>query len=226
MEIGSLEWRQLIASGTEQLGIQATPVQVGQLTIHVQELLLWNRKINLTGITLPVEVAVKHIVDSLAASKWIPSEASVLDVGSGGGFPGIPLKILFPGLSVLLIDSSRKKINFQRSIIRKLGLADIAAQQCRVEELSGKLSCRNAFSVIISRAFTSLAHFIEMSIPLLRLDGRLLAMKGRISSDELEEAETLVSRLSLTGHSYHSHVFSYNLPVLNAERYVYMLQSD
>ena len=131
MQIGDSEWNRLIVNGAETLGVQVSAFQVAQFSDHIRELLLWNRKTNLTAITLPSEVAIKHVVDSLAIARWIHPEASVLDVGSGGGFPGIPLKILMPSLSVTLIDSSRKKNSFQRHVIRTLGLANINALQTR-----------------------------------------------------------------------------------------------
>jgi 16S rRNA (guanine527-N7)-methyltransferase len=167
-------------------------------------------------------------VDSLAVARWIHPEDSVLDVGSGGGFPGIPLKILMPSLPVTLIDSSRKKNSFQRHVIRTLGLINIDALQTRVEALSAnpdRLSGggRKTFSVIVCRAFTDLARFVETAMPLLAPAGRIIAMKGRISSEELADVSTLVSRLSQAGAELHSRTISYSLPILGAERCLYMI---
>jgi len=223
MQIGDSEWNRLILNGAETLGVQVSAFQVAQFGAHIRELLLWNRKTNLTAITLPSEVAIKHVVDSLAIARWIHPEASVLDIGSGGGFPGIPLKILMPSLSVTLIDSSRKKNSFQRHVIRTLGLVDIAARQTRVESLSAIPDCLNAFSVIICRAFTDLAHFVEMAMPLLAPSGMMIAMKGRISSEELADVSSLTPRLSQAGTVLHSQTISYNLPFLGAERCLYIL---
>ena len=228
MQIGDPAWNQLIVNGAETLGVQVSAFQVAQFGIHIRELLLWNRKTNLTAITLPSEVAIKHVVDSLALALWIPPEASVLDVGSGGGFPGIPLKILMPSLSVTLIDSSRKKNSFQRHVIRTLGLVNIAAWQTRVEALSVNPDCfrdggLNAFSVIVCRAFTDLAHFVEMAMPLLAPAGKIIAMKGRISSEELADVSSLISRLSHADTVLQSQTIYYNLPFLGAERCLYIL---
>jgi 16S rRNA (guanine527-N7)-methyltransferase len=223
MQIGDPEWNRLIVNGAETLGVQVSAFQVAQFGTHVRELLLWNRKTNVTAITLPSEVAIKHVVDSLAIARWIPPEASVLDVGSGGGFPGIPLKILMPSLSVTLVDSSRKKNSFQRHVIRTLGLVNIVAWQTRVEALSQNPDCLQAFSVIICRAFTDLAHFVEMAMSLLAPSGTMLAMKGRISSEELADVSSLISRLSQTGTLLHSQTISYHLPFLGAERCLYIL---
>jgi len=196
MQIGDPEWNRMIVTGAETLGVRVSAAQAAQFEAHIRELLLWNRKTNVTAITQPFEVAIKHVVDSLAIARWIHPEASVLDVGSGGGFPGIPLKILVPSLSVTLIDSSRKKISFQRHVIRTLGLVNIDAVQTRIEALSadpGYLQggSPNAFSVIVCRAFTDLARFVEMAMPLLAPAGMIIAMKGRITGkDPLLTRET------------------------------------
>ena len=223
MQIGDPEWNRLIVNGAETLGVQVSAFQVAQFSAHIRELLIWNRKTNLTAITLPLEVAIKHVVDSLAIARWIHPEASVLDVGSGGGFPGIPLKILMPSLTVTLIDSSRKKNSFQRHVIRTLGLVDIAAWQTRVEVLSTTPDYLNAFSVIICRAFTDLAHFVELAMPLLAPAGMMIAMKGRICSEELADVSSLIPRLSQAGTVLHSQTISYNLPFLGSERCLYIL---
>jgi 16S rRNA (guanine527-N7)-methyltransferase len=228
MQIGDPEWNQMIVTGAETMGVRVSAFQVAQFGAHIRELLLWNRKTNLTAITQPLEVAIKHVVDSLAIAGWIHPESSVLDVGSGGGFPGIPLKILMPSLSVTLIDSSRKKNSFQRHVIRTLGLVNIAAWQTRVEAFSANPDGliggnANAFSVIICRAFTDLARFVETAMPLLAPAGRVIAMKGRISSEELADVSNLISRLSRTGTVLHSQTISYNLPFLGAERCLYIL---
>ncbi|MDO9111869.1 MAG: 16S rRNA (guanine(527)-N(7))-methyltransferase RsmG [Desulfatirhabdiaceae bacterium] len=227
MQINDPEWTRLVTAGAESLGVLVSACQAAQLGVHAQEMLLWNKKTNLTAITLPQEVAIKHVVDSLAIARWIPAEASLLDVGSGGGFPGIPLKILMPSLSVTLIDSSRKKNSFQRHVIRRLGLVGIAALQTRIEALSenpDSFQGGNAgtFSVIVCRAFTNLAHFVEMAAPLLASSGTMLAMKGRINGEELAAVSDVVSRMA---GGFHARTLSYTLPVIHAERYVYMLTS-
>jgi 16S rRNA (guanine527-N7)-methyltransferase len=222
MQTGDPEWNRLIVNGSEILGVHVSEFQVAKFGVHIRELLLWNRKTNVTAITEPMEAAIKHVVDSLSISRWIPPEASMLDVGSGGGFPGIPLKILMPSLSVTLIDASRKKNSFQRHVIRTLGLVDIDARQIRIEEISKEPNCLHTFSVIVCRAFTDLARFIEAALPLLAPSGRLLAMKGRIDDKELDAAADMVSRQK---GDFRSRILFYTLPVIHAERCVYMLES-
>ena len=116
MRINSQQWRELMRRQVENAGINASSdaqdLKIDKIVVFVSELLAWNQKINLTAITDAEEVAEKHIIDSLIPSKFIPENASVIDLGTGGGFPGIPLKIYMPSLAVTLVDSSRKKINF------------------------------------------------------------------------------------------------------------------
>jgi 16S rRNA (guanine527-N7)-methyltransferase len=230
MQIGDPQWNRLIVNGAETLGVEVSAFQAAQFGVHIRELLLWNQKTNLTAITLPSEVAIKHVVDSLAVSGWIHPEASLLDVGSGGGFPGIPLKILMPSLSVTLIDSSRKKNSFQRHVIRRLELEGIVAWQTRIEALllnpDPAIGGNPSFSVIVCRAFTGLAHFIEMAMPLLAPAGRIIAMKGRISSEELADVSSLISRLAQAGIVLHSQTISYNLPFIGAERHLYIMTAS
>ena len=223
IEIGSAAWCRLIAEGAEVLlHAPVSSLQLEQFAIHIRELMLWNRKTNLTAITDPAEAAIKHVVDSLAPAGWIPPEATVLDVGSGGGFPGIPLKIVMPSLSVTLIDASRKKNSFQRHVIRALRLDGITALQERVEIFSAHPEQHRAFSVIICRAFTNLADFIETAAPLLKPNGVIIAMKGGISADEQADADAAITRLHQRGDAFQWRVVPYVLPFLNLERCLYI----
>jgi 16S rRNA (guanine527-N7)-methyltransferase len=112
METGSREWQSFIIDGARKLGVEIDEGVTAPFSIHASELIHWNRKINLTAITNPRDIAIKHFLDSVAPAGFIPDRARLLDIGSGGGFPGIPLKILKPPISVLLIDGVRKKSQF------------------------------------------------------------------------------------------------------------------
>ena len=112
MQVGSTKWKNVIYDRVKDLDIQIDRGKIDQFGIHASELLKWSQKINLTTISDPLEIAVKHFLDSIAPARFIPPDTSLLDVGSGGGFPGIPLKITIPSLSVTLIDASRKKVSF------------------------------------------------------------------------------------------------------------------
>ena len=186
-----------------------------QFSIHASELIKWNRKINLTTITDPVEVAVKHFLDSIISVRVIPEYGRLLDIGSGGGFPGIPIKIMIPSLSVTLIDASRKKVSFLKHVCRNIKLIEINARQIRAEELAKDKTFKNCFDVIICRAFSRLDKIIFKALPLLSKDGIIVAMKGKLSASELESAGKY--NLSLTEEKY-------KLPFLGLERSLVILK--
>lgn len=179
MHIGSQKWSDLIIEGAWAFDIGVSHRQAGQFAAHAAELVRWNRKINLTAITDPFEVAVKHFLDSLPAVRHIPEGATLLNIGSGGGFPGLPLKILMPSLAVTLIDSSRKKVNFLKHVIRTLHLKNIEALQIRAEDLAHDPLYRNRFDVVVSRAVSSLALFRGLALPFLIGGGTHLGLEGR-----------------------------------------------
>lgn len=188
MEIGSPDWRQVIRDGGEKLGVRVTQSQMELLAAHAAELLRWNRKTNLTAITDSEELAVKHILDSLAVLSELPLNARLLDIGSGGGFPGLVVKILRPDLSVTLIDAVRKKAGFLSHTIRMLGLSGVSALHVRAETLATEAQHQREFDVIVCRALCDLYTFVGMALPLLAPGGKLIAYKGRRSEIETELA--------------------------------------
>ncbi len=200
-----------------------------QFAVHAVELMKWNRKVNLTTITEPQDVAVKHFLDSIIPGPLIAPGAKVLDIGSGGGFPGIPLKILLPSLSVLLIDSSRKKVSFAKHVIRTLKLENIEARHVRAEELATKPEAVNSFDVIISRALTSIENFILIAFPLLAEDGVLIAMKGADPLAEIEAAWKQVDKnnilMSIDNIRYGLALKKYMLPYQKAQRSIISIKS-
>ena len=224
MRIDSDQWRQAVVESSLALGVTVSADQARTMGRHAQELLQWNRVTNLTAITDPLEVAVKHYADSLAAVSWIDKRARVLDAGSGGGFPGVPLAILRPDLTVTLVDSVRKKVSFLNHIIRTLSLNCIDAVQGRLEDLGRQPRYRGRFDLVVCRAFSSLTDFVDRALPLLSPGGRLLAMKGRqaahdFPSRNLEDCKTIV----LAGASLSLQIHQYRLPILDAQRHLVIL---
>lgn len=214
MAIDWRQWRSQVAQGAAHLGIEVDGGQCEQFAVHAGELLLWNRRINLTAITDPQAVAIKHFVDSLAPVPWISPRAHILDIGSGGGFPGLPLKIVSPKTSLLSIDSVRKKASFQQQVIRLLGLENARALHIRAQELAKSKAYQETFDAVISRAFTALEHFAELARPFLAPNGKLIAMKGRLEEQELFALEQKRRALALQAPE----IFRYTLPVAGAER--------
>ena len=228
MQIGSIKWKKLLYDGAQALEIHVDSDKVDKFTTHAVELAKWNRKMNLTAITDPVEVAVKHFLDSMAPDSMIPPNASLLDIGSGGGFPGIPLKILKPSLSVTLIDASRKKISFLKHLIRVLGLENIEAFHIRAEEFSKQAVFAGAFNAIISRALSSTPEFVQMALPLLDKAGTIIAMKGKPSKTEIESMRSLIHKKTGMGDESHTkmelRLKTYTLPYLKLERSIVSLK--
>ena len=186
MQFSSEKWKSIVLEGAKTFGIDISPQQADMMAVHADELIKWNKKTNLTAITKPVDVAVKHFVDSVIPSLRINRKASLIDIGSGGGFPGIPLKVILPELTVTLVDSSRKKVNFLKQVIRLLNMDNIDAVHSRIEELAEDSLFAGAFDVAISRAFSNLNRFVDLSYPLLKKDGKIIAMKSKNTDTELK----------------------------------------
>ncbi|MBI5064494.1 MAG: 16S rRNA (guanine(527)-N(7))-methyltransferase RsmG, partial [Desulfatitalea sp.] len=178
MQVESEAWRTLLAKGALEMGLQLDPTHIERMGLHAQALLEWNRTINLTAITDPVEIAVKHFLDAIVPSAHIPLEGELLDIGTGGGFPGIPLKILRPDQPMTLIDGSRKKINFVKHVIRHLGLEKIKALQTRAELLGDHPEGRGRFNVVVCRAVSDLPAMARLALPLLAPQGKLFLYQG------------------------------------------------
>lgn len=196
--------------------IKLSELQMDRMAGHAEELLIWNQKMNLTAIKEPFEVAEKHFFDSIAVASFLETETSLADIGSGGGFPGIPLKILNPELTIILIDASRKKINFLKHVIRRLKLENIEAVHARVEALNSDSFFFKRFDAVISRAFADLGRFVDLSLPLLHPEGRIYAMKGKHL--DMEITPDLAGRFECKTHHY-------RLPFEKADRYVIRLSA-
>jgi 16S rRNA (guanine527-N7)-methyltransferase len=227
MDIGSQTWKDTIVEGAEQLGIDVQPGQADQFAAHALMLEEWNRKINLTAIDSPMDMAVKHFLDSIVSSRCIKPGSRLLDVGSGAGFPGIPLKVMMPSLDVILVDATRKKVSFLNHVIRRLHLSHITAIHSRVEDLQQKWEGR--FDVIVCRAFSSLGDFVEKSMPLQAPGGLLLAFKGKEFATGLARISTQNGgeELLVAGKDspavFRMKSVSFELPFLNLSRTLVML---
>ena len=145
---------------------------------YMNLLLEWNKKMNLTAIVEPKEVILKHFVDCATILKYISKEGKVLDVGTGAGFPGIPLKILDERLDITLVDSLNKRITFLNNVIDKLGLQNMKVIHARAEDLAVKDEYREKYDILISRAVAPLNTLLEYMLPFVKIDGRCICMKG------------------------------------------------
>ena len=157
----------------------------------------WNQKMNLTAIADSEEIAVKHFLDSLTGVRLVnfSKVESLIDLGTGAGFPGIPLKILFPEMAVTLADSLNKRITFLNNVIEQLELFSISAIHGRAEDLARKPEYREQFDVCASRAVANLATLSEYCIPFVKIGGQFLSYKGPDADREVQEAENAIYRL-------------------------------
>ncbi|MBW2436596.1 MAG: 16S rRNA (guanine(527)-N(7))-methyltransferase RsmG [Desulfobacterales bacterium] len=213
MEIGSREWQNLIVDGAQELGIKIDERVSALFASHAAELINWNRKMNLTAITRPRDMAIKHFLDSLVPAELIADGSRLLDIGSGSGFPGIPLRIVKPSLSIHLIDGNRKKVHFLKHVIRTLGLDQSQAFHIRAENLHKNPDYVNFFDVIISRALSNLKSFVKIARPLLAKQGLIVAMKGKVDQDELEMLRSMVNT-----ERYVLETKNYRLPLIQHRR--------
>lgn len=177
------------------LGIAVGKKEVDLAWQLLQEVQQANRKMNLTSITGEEEFARKHILDSWVCCRFIAPPGRLVDVGSGAGFPGIPIKIVCPALEVVLLEASQKKCGFLESTIARLGLQGIAAANCRAEEAGHKSGWREGFDFATCRAVGALPVVAEYCLPLLRVGGRLLAQRGREGEQEAAAAKRAIEEL-------------------------------
>ena len=229
LALGSAEWCALIAKGASRQGIDVPKAALDRFAIHARELLVWNRKINLTAITAAEDVAVKHFLDSILMANLISAESSLLDIGSGGGFPGLALKCLIPSLQVVLIDAVRKKVSFLNHAIRRLKLTGIEALHTRSEMLAGEPQFEGAFDVVVSRAFSELSQFVTQALPFLAPGGKILAMKGNPGQDEVQQLHAALARQHAAGKSpmaenLRLHVERYSLTTHGEQRAIVIIE--
>ncbi|MEE4249344.1 MAG: 16S rRNA (guanine(527)-N(7))-methyltransferase RsmG [Alcanivoracaceae bacterium] len=168
----------ILADGIAALGIELSPLQQQQLLDYVGLLSKWNKAYNLTAVRDPVDMVVRHLLDSLSVLPYVQA-TEIIDVGTGAGIPGIPLAIALPSLKVTLLDSNGKKTRFARQAALELGLTNVEVVQARAKQY------RNASPQVISRAFASLPDMLDVAGHLLAPGGRMLAMKAALSDVEM-----------------------------------------
>jgi 16S rRNA (guanine527-N7)-methyltransferase len=189
--------RQLLASGATELGIDLSDRRLDAFDAFTALMLEWNTRLNLTRITDPEEIAVKHYLDSLVllAKVEVPEGSSVIDIGTGAGFPGIPLKIARPDLRLTLLDSVRKRLTFLEAAVRELSLSDVEIVHSRAEDAARDKRLRDRFDFATARAVAGLNVLAELCIPFCRIGGRFAAYKGPEIGVEVEEASRAIELL-------------------------------
>ncbi len=189
-----MEKLELLIEGLEQIGIAYTEKMLEQFSRYYELLIEWNEKFNLTAITDPEGVVVKHFLDSLLLlkAKDLSATESILDLGTGAGFPGIPLKIIYPSLRLTLMDSVNKKVQFLNAVVSDLKLDNVQCIHSRAEDLAKNLEHREHYDVVVSRAVSNLATLSEYCIPFVRVGGIFISYKSSDYEMELEDAKNAI----------------------------------
>lgn len=187
----------IFENNLKELGITLNTKQKEQFASYYELLIEWNKVMNLTGITEREEVYSKHFLDSLVLCRLVSlnSSMSLIDIGTGAGFPGIPLKIVFPKLEVVLLDSLNKRVNFLNTVIQSLNLQGIKAIHGRAEEIAKQSEYREAFDIGVSRAVSNLSALSEYCIPYIRVGGIFVSYKSDSIEEELENSKNAISIL-------------------------------
>ena len=189
-----------LQSKAEQLGIRLSEQQLEQFQCYYERLIEKNKVMNLTAITEYEEVVDKHFVDSilLGSVKELSGKKRVIDVGTGAGFPGIPLKIVYPELEITLLDSLNKRVKFLDEVIEELGLTGIQAVHSRAEDLAQDAAHRQQYDICVSRAVANLATLSEYCIPFVKQGGYFISYKSTQIEEELKQAKNAVQVLGGT----------------------------
>jgi 16S rRNA (guanine527-N7)-methyltransferase len=187
-----------LKSGAKRLGIYLTPLQIEQFEVYYHELIDWNKRINLTSITGYEDAQVKHFLDSLTVAAALNFSdggkgLKLIDVGTGAGLPGIPLKIASPDIKLTLVEATVKKTRFLEHVIAKLGLKDVEIVASRAETVAHEDRYRERFDVVISRAVAVLSALAELMLPFCNIGGRCIVQKKGDIGGEVEQAKKAIT---------------------------------
>lgn len=200
--------KELLKNSLREQKIDYSEEQISQFVIFYDELISTNKNINLTRITSENDFIQKHVLDSLASRRYLKNQIKVVDIGSGAGFPSIPLKIMLPNISFVLVDSVNKKVEFLNKTIKELSLKNIKAVHSRIEDFAREKEYRENFDICISRAVANLRTLLEYSAPLVKVGGKIIAYKSANYISELEEAKNAIKEFNLS--LWKTHKYSIN----------------
>ena len=187
--------RDMLAQKADELGVKLQEQALDKFEIYAGLLVEWNEKINLTAIIQPDEIVIKHFIDSLTVSPFLPKgEISLIDVGSGAGFPGVPLGIIRPDIKLTLLDSLNKRLVYLKELCAALGIP-VTLIHARAEQAGRNESYREKFDVAVARAVADLPVLCEYCLPFVRIGGSFIAMKGREGDKQAEAAKGAASSL-------------------------------
>lgn len=188
---------EFLNKAADNYGVSLNISQAAAFQKYYELLIEWNERINLTAITAPEDVAVKHMIDSLSCyeKEYFPAGCRVIDVGTGAGFPGIPLKIFANNINLTLLDSLNKRLNFLKTVTDSIGLPEVELVHLRAEEAGQRRDLRSSYQVALSRAVARLNVLCELCLPLVKVGGHFIALKGAQYEQEIIEAESAIKTL-------------------------------
>ena len=189
------EFSKYLSDYGEKIGLKFSKKQEEQFFKYMNLLIEWNEKINLTAIVEPKEIILKHFIDSLTINKYIEKASSIVDVGTGAGFPGIPLLIYRDDIKVTLVDSLNKRLIFLQEVINQLDLKNVKVIHSRVEDFGKNKNYREKFDIATSRAVANLATLSEYLVPLVKISGKIISMKASNAKEEINDAQKAIEVL-------------------------------
>ena len=207
---------------SRDLGIVFLVEQTEQFFDYMNLLIEWNEKINLTAITDPEEIILKHFIDSITILKELEDNSKVVDVGTGAGFPGIPLSIMNPSLKITLVDSLNKRLIFLQEVVDKLNLKNVEIVHARAEEFGQNKKYREKFDISTSRAVANLSTLSEYLIPLVKVDGKVISMKASQAQEEINDAQKAIEVLG----GKIEKIDEFNLPQSDIGRTVIIIKKE
>lgn len=192
-----MKYYDILNTAANNEGLQLDEKKYNQFIVYKDLIKEWNEKVNLTAITEDDEMVQKHFIDSMKVFKFdkLKGAKRVIDIGTGGGFPGIPMKIINPDTEMVLLDSLNKRINFLNEVINKLELKNIKTIHGRAEDFAQEINYREKFDVAVSRAVANLTVLSEFCIPYVKVGGYFVAMKGPAIDEEMKDAKQAISLL-------------------------------
>ena len=190
-----IEFEEKMNEKSKNLSIDFSVEQISKFYKYMNMLIEWNEKINLTAIIEPNEIILKHFIDSLTIYKDIPNKSSVVDVGTGAGFPGIPLAIMNESLKITLVDSLNKRLIFLQEVINELNLKNVELVHARAEEFGQNKKYREKFDIVTARAVANLTVLSEYLLPLTKNNGKCICMKGSNIEEECKESKKAIEIL-------------------------------
>ncbi|MED1864990.1 16S rRNA (guanine(527)-N(7))-methyltransferase RsmG [Fictibacillus nanhaiensis] len=212
---------ELFQTSLKDKGVELSEKQLSQFETYYNLLVEWNEKMNLTAITEKEEVYLKHFYDSVTAGFYFDfnKNITVCDVGAGAGFPAIPLKIAFPKIKLTVVDSLNKRIGFLQHVVDELGLEDVSLYHDRAETFAHRPEFRQTFDLVTARAVARLSVLSELCLPLVKISGHFLGMKGANLPEEVRDGEKAVKLLGGKVKDIHSFV----LPIEESERNIIVI---